>query len=258
MNILKEAPDTDALTLTSENSGADYSDNIALVTLAQSGDKDAASKLCEQNAGLVRKIAARFLGRGVEFEDLYQIGSIGMLRAIRSFATERGCAFSTYAVPLIMGEIKRFLRDDGLIKVSREQKRLGAILLRTREKIISERGVEPGISELAQIVGISPADASDALEAVSPVTMLGEPVFDDERISMESTLCESDLCEREFDKIALTEAISKLPPLWRQIVICRYFKDLSQQKTAELLSLSQVKVSREEKKILAALRAEME
>ncbi len=248
MNICKEAGDKTH----------DFSDNITLVAQAQSGDEGALSLLCEQNAGLVRKIATRFLGRGVEYDDLFQIGNIGMIKAIRSFDAERGCAFSTYAVPLIMGEIKRFLRDDGLIKVGREQKRLGAALLRTRERIVAERGAEPGIAELAELLGISPSDASDALEAVSPVTMLGEPVFDDERINVESTLCDEDLCERTFDKIALSEAISKLPPLWRQIIVCRYFHDMSQQKTADALSLSQVKVSREEKKILALLRKEME
>ena len=231
---------------------------MELLRLSKKGDEDAIRKLCEQNGGLVRKIAQRFIGRGVEYEDLIQIGSIGMLKAIRSFDEERGCVFSTYAVPLIMGEIKRFLRDDGLIKVGREQKRLGALLLRTREKLISERGAEPGIAELAETVGITPMEASDALEAVSPVTMLGEPIFDDERASIENTLYDEDECERTFDRIALTEAISKLPPLWRKIVVCRYFKDMSQQKTAELLSLSQVKVSREEKKILQFLRTQME
>jgi len=231
---------------------------MELLRLSKKGDEDAIRKLCEQNGGLVRKIAQRFIGRGVEYEDLIQIGSIGMLKAIRSFDEERGCVFSTYAVPLIMGEIKRFLRDDGLIKVGREQKRLGALLLRTRERLISERGAEPGIAELAEAVGITPMEASDALEAVSPVTMLGEPIFDDERASIENTLYDEDECERTFDRIALTEAISKLPPLWRKIVVCRYFKDMSQQKTAELLSLSQVKVSREEKKILQFLRTQME
>ncbi len=258
MNILKEESNLPQAIKEGSDTKADYSDNISLVLRSQSGDETACAMLCEQNAGLVRKIAGRFLGRGVEFDDLFQIGNIGMIRAIRSFDIERGCAFSTYAVPLIMGEIKRFLRDDGLIKVGREQKRLGAQLLRTREQIISERGIEPGIMELAEKLGVTAADASDALEAVSPITMLGEPVFDDERICVESTLCDGDFCERTFDKIALSEAISKLPPLWRQIVVCRYFRDMSQQKTAEVLSLSQVKVSREEKKILACLRKEME
>ncbi len=258
MNICKQPTDLQYSTENAQDIKKDFSENITQILLAQAGDEEAVGVLCEQNAGLVRKIAGKFLGRGVEFDDLFQIGNIGMLRAIRSFDVERGCAFSTYAVPLIMGEIKRFLRDDGLIKVGREQKRLGAALLRTRERIVSEQGTEPGISELAEILGISPSDASDALEAVSPVTMLGEPVFDDEKINVESTLCDKDLFEREFDKIALSEAISKLPTLWRQIVVCRYFHDMSQQKTAEALSLSQVKVSREEKKILACLKKEME
>ncbi len=257
MNICKQEKENLNL-INEQKSQGDYCDNNRLILLAQSGDEQACSLLCKQNTGLVRKIASKFLGRGVDFDDLFQIGNIGMIRAIRSFDTERGFAFSTYAVPLIMGEIKRFLRDDGLIKVGREQKRLGAMLLRTRERFVLEHGFEPKITELSELLGISVAQASDALEAVSPVSMLGEPVFDDEKISIESTLCDKDLCEREFDKIALSDAISKLPCLWRQIVVCRYFKDMSQQKTAESLSLSQVKVSREEKKILAFLRNEME
>ena len=234
-----------------------YEDNLTLLRLAQQGDEDACRRLCELNGGLVRSIAQRFLGRGVEYDDLVQIGSIGMLKAIRSFDESRGCVFSTYAVPLIMGEIKRFLRDDGLIKVSREQKKLGAMLLRERESFISEHGYEPGISQIADKLSVNVAEASDALEAVSPVTMLSEPIFDDEGACIEHILSDDSECERTFDKIALTEALAKLPPMWRRIVICRYFRDMSQQKTAELMSLSQVKISREEKKLIAFLRTQL-
>ncbi|MEE1356338.1 MAG: sigma-70 family RNA polymerase sigma factor [Clostridia bacterium] len=254
MNLCKDPPKVTDEKKTKKDS---YEENLQLLILSQQGDEDACRRLCEINGGLVRAIAQRFLGRGVEYEDLVQIGSIGMLKAIRSFDQTRGCAFSTYAVPLIMGEIKRFLRDDGLIKIGREQKRLGAMLLREREKYIAAQGSEPGIAELAERLGVSPMEASDALEAVSPVTMLSEPIFDDEKASIEHMLYDEDECERTFDRIALSQALSKLPPLWRKIVTCRYFKDMSQQKTAELLSLTQVKVSREEKKILSFLRSQM-
>ena len=240
-----------------EKCESSYSNNTELLQRMKSGDEQAFLKLCEQNGGLVKKIALRFVGRGVEFEDLVQIGSIGMIKAIRSFDIGRGCALSTYAVPLIMGEIKRFLRDDGLIKVGREQKRIGARLLREREQLISKNGYEPRISELAELVGITPEDAACALEAVSPVAMLSDPIFDEDSATLESTVSNEEEEERTFESIALSEAISTLPPLWRKIVVCRYFRDMSQQKTAELLSLSQVKVSREEKKILDYLRSRM-
>ncbi len=246
------------MNLCKEKNAAEFGDNAVLIKLAQAGDEDAAEQLCEKNGGLVRSIAARFMGRGAEYEDLIQLGSIGMLRAIRTFDEERGCAFSTYAVPLIMGEIKRFLRDDGLIKVGREQKRIGAVLLSAREKYISEHGVEPPISVIAEAAGVSGEEAAVALEAVSPVTMLSDPVFDDESASIEQTLADEGECERTFDRIALSDAISKLTPLWRQIVVCRYFRDMSQQRTADLLGLSQVKISREEKKLLAFLRTQMQ
>ena len=235
-----------------------FDDNLELVRRAQSGDESAYEQLCENNGGLVRSVAMRFLGRGAEAEDLIQIGSIGLIRAIRTFDRERGCAFSTYAVPLIMGEIRRFLRDDGLIKVSREQKRLGALLLRAREEYIRSNGTEPGICELARMQGISVEEASFAIGAAGAVTMLSDPVFEEGGVSLESMLTDEEESDRTFDRIALSEAIRALPPLWRQIVVCRYFRDMSQQKTAQLLSLSQVKVSREEKKLLAFLKSRMQ
>ena len=234
-----------------------YKKNSSLLSLAKQGNNEAAEKLMSENLGLVRAIAKRFMGRGIEFEDLMQIGCIGMLRAIRSFDIERGCVFSTYAVPLIMGEIRRFLRDDGLIKINREQKRLGAILLKKRELFISEHGYEPQISELSSEAGVSVEEAALAIEATAPITYLSDPIFNKESSTVENTLSVDGECERTFEKIALSDAISKLPPLWRQIIVCRYFRDMSQQKTAELLSLSQVKVSREEKKIIAHLRNEL-
>ena len=244
--------------LCEEKKDSPYSGNLPLLRRAREGDDEATEEICRRNGGLVRSIAMRFLGRGAEFEDLVQLGNIGMLRAIRTFDEERGCAFSTYAVPLIMGEIRRFLRDDGLVKVGREQKRIGAALLSAREKYIAAHGYDPPISELACSVGVTAEEASIALEAVSPVTMLSDPVFDDESSCIEQILSDTEEGERTFDRIALTDAISRLPPLWRQIVICRYFRDMSQQSTADLLSLTQVKVSREEKKLLTFLRSQME
>ena len=189
---------------------------------------------------------------------LIQIGTIGMMKAIRSFSFERGNAFSTYAVPLIMGEIKRHLRDDGPIKVSRTYKKLSMELSRARNRISSEEGREPTIAELAEACGVSVEEASVAFEAVSPIASLSESFGDDEKLTLESQLSSDDCeIERLNDKIALGQAISKMPKEWQKIVILRYYRDMTQQQVADALGLSQVKISREEKKIIEFLRCEL-
>lgn len=226
---------------------------------AKSGAAEA--RLISENLGLVKSIARRFIGRGCEFDDLVQIGTIGMLRAIRTFELDRGTAFSTYAVPLIIGEIRRHLRDDGIIKVGRGVKRLGAELLGARSRIIAEEGREPPLSELAAIVGATPEEAAAAIEAIQPPESLSRTFGDGEdgveledRISDDSGLGELDAAR---DRIAVGQAIGRMPPLWRQIITLRYFKDQTQQRTAEALGLTQVKISREEKKIVEFLRREL-
>ena len=237
----------------------DYNVNKDLLSLAVSGDEGATSKLMEINLGLVRSIALRFRDRGVEYEDLIQIGSIGMLKAIRSFDLDKGTVFSTYAVPLIIGEIKRFIRDDGLIKVSRVYKQQGAMLMREREKFTNEMGREPKIEELAQRCGLSIEEASVAIDATSNVSSLSASINgEDESDTLENTLSnEKSEIDAKIEHIALSQAISSLPPLWRQIVTLRYLKEYSQQTTAQMLGLTQVKVSREEKKIFEALRKKL-
>ena len=224
---------------------------------ASEGDSAAEAKLVEWNQGLVTSVAARFRGRGADFEDLVQIGSIGLLKAIRSFDLDRGFAFSTYAVPLIIGEIRRFLRDDGMVKVGRGQKRIGALLMKAREEWIAEHGEEPRLSILAERVGISAEEAAAALDAASPVRSLSESIGEDD-FSLEDVIpSEEDEIGRMIENLALTETIRRLPPLWRQIIALRYFKDYSQQQTADALGLTQVKISREEKKIFAELRGRL-
>jgi len=242
-----------------EKKAADYTQNINLVLQAQSGDEKALEEIIKINTGLVRSIALRFAGRGIETEDLIQIGSIGMLKAVKSFDAGRGCVFSTYAVPLIMGEIRRFLRDDGAVKVARPAKRLGAILLKERERYIAETGREPGIEEMAVTVGVEKEEAAAALAAAYPVYSIYDRMGNDEDSPLvEEVLTDAAESERTFDRIALSEALSRMPPTWRKIVMLRYFRDLSQQKTARILSLSQVKVSREEKKIMEFLKKQLE
>ena len=234
-----------------------YGKNALLMERYQNGDEDAEAALVEENMGLVRSVAHRFLNRGTEYEDLIQIGILGMLKAIRSFSPTRGCAFSTYAVPVIIGEIRRHLRDDGPIKVSRIYKREGTALLRERQRILTEEGREAGIAELAELCAISPEEAAVALEAVSPVTSMSDLVVGEESLTLEGVLADEESLgeyERICDRIALAQCIRRLPPLWQRIVLLRYYRGMTQQETAELLGLTQVKVSREEKKLLADLR----
>ena len=234
-----------------------FDKNPALLARAGAGDESATEELIRYNTGLVTSIAARFIGRGTDMEDLIQIGHIGLLKAIRTFDPARECAFSTYAVPLIFGEIRRFLRDDGPMKVSRQQKRLGAQLIAERERALAQ-GEELHIEDLAHRVGTSAAEAAAAMEATMPLCSLSDYLWGGEEGPMlENAVCDEEENERNFNRLAIACAMDKLPSLRRQIVRLRYYQDLSQQQTADRLGLTQVKVSREEKKILAFLQREL-
>ena len=234
-----------------------FDKNPLLLSRSREGDELATEELMQYNAGLVTSIASRFLGRGTDMEDLMQIGNIGLLKAIRTFDPKRECAFSTYAVPLIFGEIRRFLRDDGPIKVPRGQKRLGAIIMAEREKALA-KGEELTVEELAERCGISPPEAAAAMEATMPICSLSDFLFGgEEGPTVESALSDDEEAERNLNRLALSAALDKLPDMRRQIILLRYYQDLSQQQTAERLGLTQVKVSREEKKIFATLRKEL-
>lgn len=237
-----------------------YERNAELLERVREGDAEAEGELMEENMGLVRSIARRFLDRGTEFEDLVQIGSIGMLKAIRSFSLERGTAFSTYAVPLIVGEIRRHLRDDGPVKVSRIYKRQGISLMHEKNRILTEEGREPGIEELAALCGISAEEAAISLDALTPVASLSDYAYGEDSITLEGVIPDEESArenERMCDRVALAQSINRLPELWKKIVLLRYYRDLTQQQTADLLGLTQVKVSREEKKILRFLKEEL-
>ena len=235
-----------------------YDDNPDLIRKYRTGDAEAGERLVERNLPLVYSIAKRFRDRGAEESDLIECGTLGLVKAMKTFDTERGCAFSTYAVPLIFGEIRRFLRDDGFIKVSREEKRLSAILCRERERRIND-GEPYDLESIAGAVGVSVQDAASAIFAETPVRSLDESIFDDDdgRTTLGSTLGDDEEEMRSFDRLALRSAIERLDSEKRKLIILRYFKDYSQVKTARLLGLSQVKVSREEKKIMEILRKEL-
>ncbi len=242
-----------------------FADNYERIQLAQSQDKSVAeqatSELLLANAGLIRSVALRFCDRGVDYEDLYQIGSIGMIKAIRNFDVSRGTCFSTYAVPLIFGEIRRHLRDEGPIKIGRQIKRLGVALLAERSRILSEEGREPGIGELARACQVSAEEAAMAMEAMLPVASFSDPLGNDEDGGELGDVLEdrddSDHHDRMYEREALSRAIEKLPQDWKKIITLRYFRNCTQQQVADEMGLSQVKISREEKKIVAFLRKEM-
>lgn len=226
------------------------SETQVLIIKAQEGDAAALETLVTGNMGLVKSIAVRFKNRGVEFEDLCQIGTIGMIKAIRNFDISHGTMFSTYAVPLIMGEIRKYLRDDGLIKVSRELKRKGVTALRTKEKFISEHGREPTVNELASACGFSTDDVVECLDASLNVMSLSAPVGE---VMLEDILGVdniSKLCEN----IALRQAVAALPENEKQLIYYRFYKRYSQSKVGEIFGITQVKVSRMEKKIMEKLR----
>ena len=207
----------------------EFENNNELIYIAQSDDDEAAlvatEKLIEANRGLVRSIALRFRDRGVEFEDLMQIGTVGMLKAIRSFDLSMGTSFSTYAVPLIFGEIRRHIRDEGPIKVGRYYKKLGAMLMNERNRILSEEGREARVEELAALCSVSVEEAATAIDATSPVVSLSDNVYGEEGMTLENTIpdeeASSDM-ERLCDRIALGQAVSKMPELWQKIVLLRY------------------------------------
>lgn len=237
-----------------------YERNMELLRRALKGDSEAEAALIEENLGLVRTVARRFLDRGTEYEDLVQIGTIGMLRAIRSFSLERGTAFSTYAVPLIVGEIRRHLRDDGPVKVSRIYKRQGVALMHEKNRILTEEGREPRIAELAERCNLTVEEAAISLDSISPVTSLSDYVYGEDSVTYEGVIADEESeneSERICDRIALSQCINRLPSLWRKIILMRYYRNMTQQQTADALGLTQVKISREEKKILAALKKEL-
>ena len=239
--------------------------NRELILRAQMSDEDISGSAMEElviiNRGLVRSIAMRFRERGVDFEDLMQIGTIGLLKAIKSFDLARGTCFSTYAVPMIFGEIRRSLRDEGPLKIGRYYKKLAADLAKLKNEILLREGREAHLGELASALGVSLEDSAMAIEAMSPISSFSDLLYGaDDGTVLEDVLADEESTrenERLFDRIALREAIVKMPLQWQKIVALRYYRNKTQQEVANALGLSQVKVSREEKKIIAFLQKEM-
>ncbi|HPE94601.1 MAG TPA: sigma-70 family RNA polymerase sigma factor [Bacillota bacterium] len=228
----------------------DAEKNVLMLGRAREGDGEALRQVCENNMGLVRTVAFAFRERGTELEDLIQIGTIGLIKAIRGYDPSYGTVFSTYAVPLIMGEIKKFIRDDGPVKVSRRIKHDARMILHFREKYASANDGEPTVQEICEQCGLSEEDAVTALDAASPLLSFDAEYGD---TSLEN-LVGSDNIEKMLDKMALRQAVNALEPTERRIILLRYFRSMTQTKVAQMLGVSQVKISRCEKKAIEHLR----
>ena len=228
-----------------------------LIQLAHEGDQSAREQLVLDNVGLVWSIVRRFAGRGHELEDLYQIGCIGLIKAIDKFNLEFDVKFSTYAVPMITGEIKRFLRDDGMIKVSRSLKELGMRVSSIREKMIWELGREPGLEELAVRAGVSREEVAASMEASVEVESIYRTVGsgEDQNLRLLDKLQdEHEQQEELLNKMVLKQLLEQLSQKDREIIMRRYFENQTQSQIAADLNISQVQVSRLEKKILRKMR----
>lgn len=224
-----------------------------LIRLAQSGDREAGEALINENTGLIWSVAKRFIGRGTETDDLYQLGCLGFLKAVEGFDLEFGTQFSTYAVPKIAGEIRRFLRDDGAIKVSRTLKEQAAVIKSMRNQLTSALGREPTIQEISNQTGFSPEEIAMA-ETATACTESIHREMGEEGFSLENVLTDTESEEKLLEKIALRQAMEKLPERERMVIQLRYFHSLTQERVSKVLGVSQVQVSRIEKKALAMLK----
>lgn len=245
---------------TLKKTGHTYDDNIKLIEKAKNGDKESLNRLIEINMPLVSAVSKKFLNRGYEYEDIFQIGCMGLVKAINNFNPDFNVKFSTYAVPMIMGEIKRFIRDDGIIKVSRSIKNTARKLHYDKEALIKKIDREPTIQELSEYSGLSSEEIIFAMESANNLQYLydtihqddGSPVLLIDKLS-ENTEEDSEL----VDKLALKEALNNLDVKSRQIILLRYFKDKTQVQVAKMLGISQVQVSRIEKKVLKMMREKL-
>ena len=224
-----------------------------LIISAQAGDQQASEKLVAENSGLIWSVARRFMGRGTEPDDLYQLGCLGFLKAVEGFDIRYGTQFSTYAVPKIAGEIRRFLRDDGAVKVSRGLKEQALSIRSARNKLTGALGRDPTIQEISRQTGFTPEEIALA-ETATAATESIQRETGDEGFTLENILTDTESEERMVEKIALRQAIDGLPERERLVIQLRYYHGLTQQRVAKVMSVSQVQISRIEKKALAMLR----
>ncbi|MGL4774098.1 MAG: RNA polymerase sporulation sigma factor SigF [Clostridium sp.] len=237
-----------------------YEDNQMLLPLAKDGDEFAMNRLIEMNLPLVSSISKKFLNRGYDYEDIFQIGSIGLVKAIKNFDASFNVKFSTYAVPMIIGEIKRFLRDDGIIKVSRSTKSLARKIHFDKEELTKKLDRDPTIEELAEYSGLEKEEVVFAVESTAGMQYLYDTIHQDDGAPVLLIDKLSEKSEEDSDminKIALKEALRSLDLKSRQIIMLRYFKDKTQVQVAKMLGISQVQVSRIEKKVLGVMKEKL-
>ena len=239
------------------SSSLKHSENEELLKLAKSGDKKAEDLLFENNLPLVASLSKKFLGRGYDYDDIYQIGSLGLLKAIKNFNSAYKVKFSTYAVPMILGEIKRFLRDDGIIKISRNIKGISRKIMFKKDELAKELNREPTVQELAEYTNLSTEDIILAIDSCANTQYLYDIVHQDDGSPI---LLIDKLGEIPSDdsglinRLVLKELINRLDDRSRQIITLRYFKDKTQIQVSNMLGISQVQVSRMEKKVLKKLK----
>ena len=230
------------------------SDTLDLIRKSQAGDNDAREALITENSGLIWAVVRRFVGRGAEMDDLYQLGCLGFLKAVDGFDLEFGTQFSTYAVPKIAGEIRRFLRDDGAVKVSRGLKERASTIKVARNQLIAVLGREPSVSEIAEKTGISPEDIATAELATASIESIHQQTGD-EGFTLESVLTDTKSEDSLLEKLALNQAIGCLQEREAMVIKLRYYHGLTQERAAKVLGVSQVQVSRIEKKALSNLKS---
>ena len=237
-----------------------YNDNIKNIKLAQENNEEAMEDLIKNNSGLVWNIVKRFIGRGYEADDLYQIGSIGLIKAIKRFDVNLDVQLSTYAVPYIMGEIKRFIRDDGIIKVSRQTKELSIKIKQIQNEYLNKNGEEITITKISQILNISKEEVAAAIESSSTVNSIYsvEGANEDERMLIEKISDEKDEYNNLVNKITLKELIDNLEEREKKVVLLRFYKEQTQAQVGKILGITQVQVSRIEKKVLDKMRLKLE
>ena len=237
-----------------------YKNNLQDIHKAQKGSKEAMTRLVENNKGLIWNIVKRFNGRGYETEDLYQIGCMGFIKAIKRFDTNFEVQVSTYAVTYILGEIKRFIRDDGMVRVSRSTKELAMKILEFQKEYIAKNGHEITITQLEKELKISKEEITYALDSLKPVTSIYEQTNqggEDERTVIDKLGTQKDEASMVIDKLALKQLIENLDKREQEIIMLRFYKDKTQSEVAKILGITQVQVSRLEKKILNSMKLKL-
>lgn len=237
-----------------------YEDNLKQIAKAQNGDQEAMTKLVENNKGLIWNIVKRFSGRGYEIDDIYQIGCMGFIKAIKRFDTSFEVQVSTYAVPYILGEIKRFIRDDGMMKVSRSTKELAMKILELQKEYLHRTGEEISINEISKTLKVPKEEIVYSLDCLKPISSIYEEASsggDDSRTIIDRIGSGKDEAGTIVDKIAIKQLIENLEEREKQIILLRFYKDKTQSEVAKVLGITQVQVSRIEKKVLNSMRLKL-